>query len=244
VASRVSSQRFIGRRSELDRLHAALAKSQSRDPQFLVIGGEAGVGKSRLIQAAGQRQTGHTLLVGGCLNVSEGAAPLAPFVEAVRTLAGSLPPAELDEILGPAREAVGLILPAATGGDGHEEAWHPSAQGQLFEHLLGIFTRLSHRAPALVVIEDIHWADRSTLDLLRFLVRNLRDAALVLVATFRTDEPSGSNPLRSFLAELERSGRVDRIDLRRFNRAELADQIHGILGSPASSALVDRIYRL
>jgi DNA-binding CsgD family transcriptional regulator/tetratricopeptide (TPR) repeat protein len=246
VASRISSQRFIGRRSELDRLDAAVAQSRSGQPKFVVIGGEAGVGKTRLVEEAGQRvrRSGHTVLVGGCLNVSEGAAPLAPFVEALRTLAGSLSPGELGEIVGPARESIGLILPGAGGVNGHDPGSDANAQARLFEHLLGLLTRLSHRGPALVVIEDIHWADRSTLDLLRFLVRNLREAALVLLATHRTDEPAAGKPLRSLLAELERSGRVERVELGRFNRAELGDQIHGITGSPPSNDLVNRIYHL
>jgi DNA-binding CsgD family transcriptional regulator/tetratricopeptide (TPR) repeat protein len=246
VVARVSSGRFIGRRSELDRLRSALTQSRSAETSVFLIGGEAGVGKTRLVEEAAKvaRASGHTVLVGGCLNVSEDAAPLAPFVEAMRTLASALSPTQLDEVIGPANEAIGLILPDTGVGLRHAPAAPATTQARLFEHLLGILTRLSAHNPALVVIEDIHWADRSTLDLLRFLARNLRLVSVVIVATYRTDEPGPGAQLGDLLAEFERSGRVERFELGSFNRAELAGQLHGILGSPASSDLVERIYRL
>jgi DNA-binding CsgD family transcriptional regulator/tetratricopeptide (TPR) repeat protein len=231
---------------ELDRLQAALAQARSGEPQFLLISGEAGVGKTRLLDEMGQRaeRKGNTVLVGGCLDIAEGAAPLTPFVEALRTLPDLLPAEELDQVIGPARESIGLILPGAGLGGAPDPAWQAGAQGRLFEHLLGMLVRLAQRAPLVLVIEDIQWADRSTIDLLRFLVRNLRMAAVFLIVTYRTDEPVVAAGLRSLLAELERSGRVERLDLARFNRAELADQLQAIRGAPASSELVDRIYRL
>jgi DNA-binding CsgD family transcriptional regulator len=248
VVSRVSSRRFIGRRSELERLQAALTQSRAGQPRFVLITGEAGIGKTRLVEEVGRsaRQSGAEVLIGGCISVSEGAAPLAPFVEAFRSLARRLSPAELGGIIGPAREAIGLILPGIDLGQRQDAsaAVHGTAQARLFEHVLGVLTRLSRRAPLLVVIEDIHWADRSTLDLLQFLGRNLSEAGVVLVATYRSDEPVRDSRLRSLLAELERSGRVERLQLESFNRAEIAGQLQGILGSPARSDLVDRIYRL
>jgi DNA-binding CsgD family transcriptional regulator len=246
VVARVSSGRFIGRRTELDRLQGAMTQSRSGEPRVLLVGGEAGVGKTRLVEELAKlaRESGHTVLVGGCLNVSEDAAPLAPFVEAMRTLATALSITELDEVIGPASEAMGLILPEPGVGGRRAAVGQAVTQARLFEHMLGVLSRLSARNPVLVVIEDIHWADRSTLDLLRFLARNLRAAAVVLVATYRTDEPAPSLSLGDLLAEFERAGRVEFLELGPFNRAELADQLRGILGSPASSDLVERIYRL
>jgi predicted ATPase len=93
-----------------------------------------------------------------------------------------------------------------------------------------------------LVIEDLHWADRSTLDLLTFLVRNLGSAPL-LVMTYRTDDVHRRHPLRPFLAELDRSGRVERLDVDRFNRAEIADLLQGSVGSSPADDVVERIYR-
>ena len=76
------------------------------------------------------------------------------------------------------------------------------APAQLFELLLGALGRLAETTPTLLVVEDVHWADRATQDLLRFLARNLRDERLLLVVTLRTDEPPAPGPLRTLLAEL------------------------------------------
>lgn len=246
MSSRVSSRRFIGRQIELERLNSALTEAQAAEPRFVLLGGEAGVGKTRLVEEAAQRarESGRTVLVGGCLNVSEDAAPLAPFVEALRSLTGSLSPTDLEEVIGPASEVIGLILPSVGAGMKPHPAREARPQARLFEHMLGIFARLSERDPTLLVVEDIHWADRSSLDLLRFLARNLHARAMVLIATYRTDEPVPGVGVRGFVSELERSGRVERLELSCFNRAELADQLQGIQGSPASSDMVDRIYRL
>jgi predicted ATPase len=105
-----------------------------------------------------------------------------------------------------------------------------SAQGRLFELLLGVLERLSVRAPVLFVVEDLHWSDRSTRDLLGFLVRNLRDSDVMLLLTYRSDELHRRHPLLPFLAELERTGRVERIELHPFDRRESADQLRAIAG--------------
>ena len=96
-----------------------------------------------------------------------------------------------------------------------------SSQARLFEAFLGLLDRLAKRSPTVLVIEDLHWADRSTLDLLTFLVRNLR-TALLLVLTYRTDDLHRRHPVRPFLAELDRSERVDRLEVDRFDRKEIA----------------------
>ena len=111
----------------------------------------------------------------------------------------------------------------------------PWAQARLFEAVLALMERLAGRSPTLLVVEDLNWADRSTLDLLAFLVHNLQ-AALLLVLTYRSDELHRRHPLRPFLAGLDRSGRAERLEVDRFERADLADMLAGILGSTARRA--------
>jgi DNA-binding CsgD family transcriptional regulator/tetratricopeptide (TPR) repeat protein len=114
-------------------------------------------------------------------------------------------------------------------------------QSQLFEHVLGVLDRLGEHAPALVVFEDLHWADRSTLDLLVFLARNLRDARVVLVGTYRTDDLHRRHPLRAVLASLDRGGRVVRESLTAMNRVELRELIAAICDEEPDDDLVDRV---
>jgi len=92
------------------------------------------------------------------------------------------------------------------------------------------------------VVEDLHWADRSTLDLLAFLVHNLQAGALLLVLTYRSDELHRRHPLQPLLAGLDRSGRAERLEVDRFDLADLADLLTGILGAAPDDGLLERIY--
>src|SRR6266567_600938 len=242
-----ATSRFVGRRAELGRLEAAFAYASGGDPVTLCVGGEAGVGKTRLVtRFAGQvRGSGGQVLLGGCIELGEGSLPYAPVVEALRGLGRGLEPAVLDELVGPGRPLLARLLPEL--GQGEEStsaglAVGSSAQARLFEAFLALLERLADRSPTVLVVEDLHWADRSTLDLLTFLVRNLR-AALLLVLTYRTDELHRRHPLRPFLAGLDRSGRAERLEVDRFDRVDLADLLAGILGTRPDDELVEGIYR-
>jgi DNA-binding CsgD family transcriptional regulator/tetratricopeptide (TPR) repeat protein len=247
MARAVATSRFVGRTAELGRLEAAYTYASAGEPVTLCVGGEAGVGKTRLVtRFAGQvRGSGGRVLLGGCIELGEGSLPYAPVVEALRGLGRGLEPAALDELVGPGRPLLARLLPEL--GQGEEStsaglAVGSSAQARLFEAFLALLERLADRSPTMLVVEDLHWADRSTLDLLTFLVRNLR-AGLLLVLTYRTDELHRRHPLRPFLAGLDRSGRAERLEVGRFDRVELADLLAGILGMRPDDELVERIYR-
>ena len=105
-------------------------------------------------------------------------------------------------------------------------------QTRIFEGALRLFGRLGETNPVLLVIEDMHWADRSTRDLLAFLTRNARDERLLMIATFRSDELHRRHPLTAWLAETERQPRVERVNVERFDRDELVELLTGIAGAP------------
>ncbi|MBO0815264.1 MAG: hypothetical protein J2P30_09005 [Actinobacteria bacterium] len=104
------------------------------------------------------------------------------------------------------------------------------ARGRLFSLLLLLLEQLAARQPLVLVIEDVHWADRSTGELLAFLVRSLQQAAVLVVVTFRTGELGQAGPVRRLLAELGRLDTVTRLELGRLSRAQVAAQLQGILG--------------
>ncbi len=112
---------------------------------------------------------------------------------------------------------------------------------QLLELVLGLLGRLSARQPLLLVLEDLHWADQSTRELIAFLIRSLREVRLVLVATYRSDELSRRHPLRPLIAGWERLRTVSHVDLRRFERDEVAAQLTAILAAEPSAGLVDLV---
>jgi predicted ATPase len=97
---------------------------------------------------------------------------------------------------------------------------------------MALMESLADRLPLVLVVEDVHWADHPTQDLLSFLVRNLRHAAVLLVVTFRSAELHATDPLRLLLAELSRMDGVTRVELPRLSRGQVAAQLEGILGRP------------
>jgi DNA-binding CsgD family transcriptional regulator len=249
MADQVTAGRFVGRTQELARLRELLSRAAAGQPLVVLLGGEAGVGKTRLVErlAATAGEQGVRVLGGGCVPLGEEGLPFAPVTEALRGLADQLDPAELQAVAGPARQELGRLLPdlawsadTATGAAGAGAS--RAGQGRLFELLLGAVQRLAAIAPLLWVVEDLHWADRSTRELLAFLATYLRSGPVMLVLTFRGDELDRLHPLRGLLGELARNRRVVRLELPRFTRTEAAEQLAGLLDADPPARLLDHIY--
>jgi DNA-binding CsgD family transcriptional regulator len=248
---RVSSPIFVGRAAELDRLGRALEHAEAGRATTHLIAGEAGIGKTRLVEEfmGRARARGAQVLAGACLQLGETGLPYAPFVAALRPLVRALPPERLDVVVGPGRADLAHLMPdlgppPAPAPDGPRldpGLGTTSAQARLFEVVLGVLRRLAEDRPLVLVLEDIHWADSSTRDLLRFIVRNGRDEAVMIVATFRSDELHRRHPLRPLVAELQRLDGVDDIELTAFDAAELAAQLTGITGSEVAPQLVEAV---
>jgi DNA-binding CsgD family transcriptional regulator len=254
----VVSPVFIGRREEIASLTALINRAQAREPAFALVGGEAGVGKSRLVNELATRAAdraggtgeagtaGFRILTGQCVELGAEGLPLAPLVDALRTLTRSLPPETLAEVLGPAGTGLARLLPelapriapANLPGNPPEDL----QKAQLLEMVLGLLYRLSEVQPVLLLIEDLHWADQSTLDLIAFLARSLREARVLLVATYRSDELHRRHPLRPLLIAWERVRSIDRIELRRFNRDEVTAQLVAILGGEPAPDVIDAVF--
>jgi DNA-binding NarL/FixJ family response regulator len=243
MGGRVVSPIFVGRVEELDVLEAALGRAMNSEPAVVLVGGEAGVGKTRLVAELAARcaADGTRVLTGGCVPVGDGALPYAPIVEGLRALVGDLGASAVRGLIGPSWPELARLLPAL--GESQAGGGPPSqaSQARVFELLLGLLARLSKETPLLLVVEDVQWADRSTRDLLAFLVRNLRRERLLVVVSYRSDEP-GTDWLGPFLAVLGRSGRAQRVELPRLDRAETAAQLVGILGAAPPAELVDAVF--
>ena len=229
MARRVSSRRFVGRESQLAELERVLGEAAAGRGWLALVAGESGVGKTRLVDehAARARAAGARVLMGDCVELAEGELPYAPLIGALRPLTRAGDPA-LDAV------RAELALP-----EGEQRA----AQGRFFELLLDALDRLAGEAPLVLVLEDIHWADRSTRDFIAFAARNLGRERVVLVATYRTDELHRRHPLRPLLPELLRLERTTLIEVERLTRDEVALLLADILGGEPDAALVDRLYR-
>jgi DNA-binding CsgD family transcriptional regulator/tetratricopeptide (TPR) repeat protein len=225
-------------------LDAAVGQAVAGEGAAVLIAGEAGVGKSRLVAELERRALASSavVLVGECVDLGDTELPYAPIVGALRPVIRER--ASDDELVGPGRAELARLWPELGTPSGSETLGGTPGSGQarLFELLLGLLSRLAREHPLVLVIEDLHWADRSTRDLLVFLVRNLRREPLLLVATYRTEELHRGHALRPFVVELERSGRGRRLDLARFSRAELTTLITELLGEPPPRPLLDDVF--
>jgi DNA-binding CsgD family transcriptional regulator/tetratricopeptide (TPR) repeat protein len=255
MSGRLISPTMVGRDRELDRAVESLVAAGEGTPSHLLIAGEAGVGKSRLVAelASAAEARSMRVLRGACANVGEGGLPYGPLVEALRGLAHDLPAAERVALVGPdgaelarlvpalaPEHAAGQAAPPTTTGIGAQPEW---AQSRLLEAILGIVHRLSERAPLLFIVEDLHWADPATRDAIAYLVRSLRHEPVALALTIRSDELHRRHPMRPWLAELERTGRTERIDLERLDEAHTADLAGAILAATPDPAVVHRIHQ-
>jgi DNA-binding CsgD family transcriptional regulator len=153
-------------------------------------------------------------------------------------------PEELDTFIGPARSELAQVLPDLDPDSGLRRT--PLGEGgtaRLLELVVGVIQRLAADRPLMFVIEDLHWADRSTLDLVALLVRALHAGRVLVVVSFRSDELHRSHPLRPLVTGWERVRAVQRIELGRLDRSEVARQLEAILGAPPTARLVDQVHQ-
>ena len=181
----MTSSRLIGRAAELAELEAALRDAADGRPSLAFVAGESGVGKSRLVaELAGS--AGARIAIGECVELGEEELPYAPIVSVLRTLARDDDPV-LGELHDSVRAELATLLPEL-GGEARNGGGGTHGQPQLFEALLTLLDQLGREQPFALVLEDIHWADRSTRAFLVFLARSLWTERVLVIATYRSDE--------------------------------------------------------
>jgi predicted ATPase len=237
------SSRFVGRGEELTRLLAALDRAEQGQPAMVLLAGEAGIGKTRLVAELADkvRQRGVRILLGGCLQVGDVGLPYVPVIAALRGFAAE---DDNDELAAAAKglPALGRLLPELVDQPTVRVSLQQGLeQLQLFDAVSSLLIRLSQQAPVVLVVEDLHWADRSTRELVAYLQQTLRGGRVLLLGSYRSDELHRSHPLRPWLAELGRHSQVERIELAPFNQAELAQQLEAIREARLSTGAVARI---
>lgn len=238
------SPTLSGRDDDLAVLAEAYDRVDDGAPAAVLVGGEAGVGKTRLVRDFTTRVADRArVLTGGCVERGADGLPFAPFTAALRSLVTTLGPDGAAELLPSGRPGE---LPRVLPGLGTPNAVTDTgtARARLFEEVLGLLANLSAQRPTVLVIEDAHWAADSSRELLDFLVRNQPAApALLIVVTYRSDGLDRTHPLRTMLAELDRVGWVTRRDLARLSRRAVTQQIRDILAEEPRPELVDDVYR-
>jgi DNA-binding CsgD family transcriptional regulator/tetratricopeptide (TPR) repeat protein len=243
VGRRLSSDRFVGRAEELRELASAARASAAGEPALILLSGDSGVGKTRLIREFERELTDDDVLVlrGEAVEQEDGELPYTPITSALRPLSRAGHPA-FSELGRGSRSQLAALLPGLDDAGTPPATLDGSAQVRLFEALLDLLGILSERQPVALILEDIHWADRSTRTFVSFLARSLRTERLLVVVTYRSDELHRRHPLRPLLSELARLEPVRRIELSPFNRAEVAQLLTDILGADPEPPLLDRLY--
>ena len=239
---------------ELAELELAVREATAGRPALVLLGGESGVGKTRLVGelerrlsagngdgAAGGPLGTALVLRGEAVEQGDGELPYAPLLGALRPLVRERH-AALDTLAPASRRQLAALLPALDDGGPRGDPDDAAGQLRLFEALLELLHLLSESAPVALILEDMHWADRSTRTFVAFLARSLRQERLALLLTYRSDELHRRHALRPLLAELERLERARRIELEPFDRDELAEVLADILGAAPSPELVSRLF--
>ncbi|MCX6462072.1 MAG: AAA family ATPase, partial [Pseudonocardiales bacterium] len=203
---------FSGREGELSTLAGAFADACSGRPSAVLVSGSAGVGKTRLAEelARHARGRGAIVLSGGAVDIAD-APPFWPVLSAVRHAARREPDEETATLLR------GRL--ARLRGADAETAGQPV---RLLDLLVGLVVDLAALRPVVLVVEDLQWADRSTRDLVTYLVANLLDEPVLVLATVRTDGPGRTPDVTAALAELHRLPTVTALELQPFRRDVLA----------------------
>ena len=196
MAYRRPDAEFVGRGAELAVFARAIADSRNGLPSVLLVGGDAGIGKSTLVAQAAL-QAGVALYVGRCMPMGGDVVALGPVPDLLRQVRRSIPDTIADTA------SVAELYAWFSPGTGGSPAKRPGV-GDLFISVLDLISRLGASEAVIVVIEDLHWADATTWDLFEYLARNLIDEHVVLVGTYRTNDAGVGPPQRHRLAELSR----------------------------------------
>ncbi|HEX6254196.1 MAG TPA: AAA family ATPase [Euzebyales bacterium] len=246
----IRSERLIGRADELKQFDRVLGAAAAGRASTLLVGGDAGVGKTRLLDEWSRRagDAGARMVIGRCLQLGAASLPFGAVVEALRTLVGDTPAGRRREVFGPLQASTELarvvpeLGPSDPTGDSVIDVVGGDRQLRMFEQVAALLGHAARRAPVVVAIEDLHWADQSTLDLVSYLVHTLDDAAVVLVLTYRTDDLGRRHPLRPLVGRLRRVPSAVPIELSPLDRYELAELAAAILGDLPTTALLDDLH--
>ena len=245
----IVSRALFGREAELAALDAALAQARSGSGQVVLIAGEAGIGKTRLVAEARSRTraAGSTVLEGRC-SEAERAVPFAPFVDLLQSWMAGRTPEEIAAGLGTEAPALVPIVPdlaQRVPALRPLPPLEPEQEKRRIVRAIGAFVaREAAAAPLLVVFEDAHWSDDSSLDLVSALARSAGTERILLIVTYRSDEVTP--PLRRVLADLDRARVAVELRPARLAIDEAGAMLRGLLDlrGPVPGAFLAVIHSL
>lgn len=225
---------LVGREQSLGLLAGALARVAEGTPAVAVVSGETGVGKTSLVREFLSRSSA-AVLAGACVPVAGDPLPYAALTQALRM-------ARRDGVVRQelARSPeLARLLPGGPAEGRDDAAPGETSRLRMFQSVLGLLDRMGTAQPVVHVVEDVHWADRATLDLLSFLATNLSDERVMLLLTYRSEEIAEAGSLAPWLAELSRLRATDLVPLGRLDRNETAALVNALSAVTPSPELME-----
>ena len=236
----------VGREAPLRTLLERLDRAVEGHGTVLLLGGDAGVGKSRLVRDLKQEATArHIRVIEGRCSSTESSVPYAPFMDALRFRIAKGEGEEVAKILGPLRAILAPIFPqlesASTISENASE--RERDRERPYALIFGVLERLASADPMLLVLEDIHWADQTSLELLHHLAHRATSLRLMMVVTYRSDELHAAHPLKRLLGSLARDRVGEDMRLLPLDREETTEMLRCMLGSEPDPAFAAEIWR-
>src|SRR5215213_4928945 len=224
---RLRQSPMVGRGEQLATLRRVAATAWAKDPTIAVVEGEAGIGKTRLLAelATDMSGTGTLVLWGNCSPVAGRDLALGPFLDVLRDLHRALGGAGFTSAAGGWLPALCRLVPDLLPSTAGTVA--PPSRDQMYGAIVGVLREVSVARRVLLLIEDVHWADESSRDVLEYLARSVRDEMLAVVLTARTDDLAFEG-IRGFWADVARLPVAIRVAVPRLSGQEVAEQVRGL----------------
>lgn len=230
---------MVGRDADLAELRRAFDRAVGGEPSAVLIEGEAGIGKTRLLREflaeVAARADVH---VGRCLDLGTARSAYGPLIGILRSIVETIGVTEARAAVGVGAEALRMLVPELGGGAAQRELTSPDA---LRGAVITLIEAAAERAPQVIVIEDVHWTDDSTLGMLSFLLRTLQSGRVLVVVTCRSDDVRRGDAVSRFIAETTRARLIERLTLRRLDEDSTRRLVEQLSGGALTEAALERL---
>lgn len=243
MARHALCEKFVGREGPRRVLTSNLEAAAAGEGRILLVGGDAGIGKTRICHELRHEAAARKLrVIEGRCSAAETGVPLGPFMDALRFRLAHGEGTAAVRILGPLLDQLAPLFPELESAATSASEANPSGEG-VFERIFEVIERLSALDPLLFIIEDLHWADSTSLELIHYLSGRIRRTRALLLITYRSDEVLARPEVRSLLASLARERRVREVCLLPLSDREVDEMIRCMLGEDVDPTVAEAVNR-
>lgn len=232
-----ASAAMVGREAEIAVMRGLFDRVVEGLPLAALIEGEAGIGKSRLLREFGAEVVNRAdVHVGWCLDLGASRTPFGPITGILRSIVTRMGADRVRDELGVGVEALGMLLPELNPTERSQ-----TSPDRLRDAIAALIEAAAEHAPQVLVVEDLHWADESTLALLSFLLRTLTHGRILLLLTCRSDDVHRGDAVSRFIGEATRARLLERVAVERLETSAVRQLAESITGLPLTDAALERI---